>query len=122
MRNSKTSALPTDCTSGLDGVCLLSELSTPLSLRIVLDPYIISRSLTSSKLANKHMQRKKSQHNETLKESFQNIIIFKECLMNTLENSTRHKPEGKIELECKGNKAYPEAKHQHDFPSLETPF
>jgi hypothetical protein len=41
------------------------------------------------------MQRNKSQHNKALKESFENIIISKECLMNTLENSTRHKPEGK---------------------------
>jgi hypothetical protein len=66
------------------------------------------------------MQHKKSQHNEILKESFENIIIFKECLMNTSENSTRHKPEGKTVLECKGNSAYLEAKCRHDFPSLET--
>jgi hypothetical protein len=32
---------------------------------------------TSSKLAKQHMQRKKSQHNETLKESFENTIIFR---------------------------------------------
>ena len=29
------------------------------------------------------MQRKESRQNETSKESFKNIIIFKECLMNT---------------------------------------
>jgi hypothetical protein len=38
---------------------------------------------TSSKLIEEHMKRKKSQHEETLKESFENTIIFKECLMNT---------------------------------------
>jgi hypothetical protein len=29
------------------------------------------------------MQRNESKHNETLKEYFENIIIFKEYLMNT---------------------------------------
>jgi hypothetical protein len=38
--------LPTDCTSGLDGVRSLSELSTPLSFRTTLDSYIIYRSLS----------------------------------------------------------------------------
>jgi hypothetical protein len=37
------------------------------------------------------MQRKKSQHNEILKESFENIIISKKQLDEHLENSTRHK-------------------------------
>jgi hypothetical protein len=37
------------------------------------------------------MQRKKSQHNEILKESFENIIISKKELDEHLENSTRHK-------------------------------
>jgi hypothetical protein len=42
--------------------------------------------------------------------------------MNTLENSTKHKPKGKNSVKCKGNENYPEAKHEHDIPSLETPF
>ena len=33
------------------------------------------------------MQHKKSQYNETLKEFFENIIIFKECLMSYLIRS-----------------------------------
>jgi hypothetical protein len=41
--------------------------------------------------------------------------------MNGLEILTRHDLESKTMLKCKGNGAYPEAKHQHDFPSLETP-
>ena len=38
MRNSKTSALPTNHMSGLDGVRPLSELSTPLSFQTHLIP------------------------------------------------------------------------------------
>jgi hypothetical protein len=37
------------------------------------------------------MQRKKSQHNGILKESFENIIIFKKKLDEHFEDSTRHK-------------------------------
>jgi hypothetical protein len=37
------------------------------------------------------MQCKKSQHNEILKESFENIIISKKQLDEHLENSTKHK-------------------------------
>jgi hypothetical protein len=37
------------------------------------------------------MQRKKSQHNGILKESFENIIISKKELDEHLENSTRYR-------------------------------
>jgi hypothetical protein len=41
--------------------------------------------------------------------------------MNALEILTRYKLESKTVLKCKQNRAYPEAKHRHDFPSLKTP-
>jgi hypothetical protein len=67
------------------------------------------------------MQCKESKHNETLKESFENIISFKECLINTWKTH-QSKTRNKIGLKYKGNRIYPEAKHGHDLPSLGTPF
>jgi hypothetical protein len=52
------------------------------------------------------MQHKKSQHNGILKEFFANIIISKRKLMNTLENSTRHKTKAIIVLNI-GKKGLP---------------
>ena len=44
------------------------------------------------------MQHKKSQHNETLKESFENIITFKKKLDKHFEDSTWHKTKAIIVL------------------------
>jgi hypothetical protein len=66
------------------------------------------------------MQRKKSQHNETLKESFEKINSFEEILRYALEILTRNN-EMENNIKMYRNKAYPKAKHGHGFSSLETP-
>jgi hypothetical protein len=38
-----------------------------------------------------------------------------------LENLIKAEIQDKIVLNTKGNRAYPEAKHRHGLPSLETP-
>jgi hypothetical protein len=54
-------------------------------------PFSLLDLQTSSKQIKEHMQRKKSQHNEILKEFLANIITFNKKLDEHFENSTRHK-------------------------------
>ena len=56
-----------------------------------------------------------------MKESFENIILFKECLINTWK-LIKAEIGSKTVLNMKRNRAYPEAQHGHDLPSLETPY
>jgi hypothetical protein len=53
------------------------------------------------------MQRKKSQYNGILKESFENIIISKKELDKHLENSTRHKTKATIVLNTRETRINP---------------
>jgi hypothetical protein len=53
------------------------------------------------------MQRKKSQYNGILKESFENIIISKKELDKHLENSTRHKTKATIVLNTRKTRINP---------------
>jgi hypothetical protein len=68
------------------------------------------------------MQRNKSQHHETLRDLLKTLTLLRKCLVNTLKNSSRYMLEGKIVLECKKRRIYPEAKQRHDLPSMEFPF
>ena len=67
------------------------------------------------------MQRNKSQHNQTLKESFENIIILRRNLINTLKDSTRHKTKAIIALNTRENKDYPKPEYGHGLSSVKTP-
>ena len=42
--------------------------------------------------------------------------------MNTLENSSKYKLEGKQYWNVKRDRVYPKAKQRHDLPSVESPF
>jgi hypothetical protein len=67
------------------------------------------------------MQRKKSQNINALRKPFENIIIFKERLMNIWKNLIKVETQDKNSAKYKGNGAYPEAKHGHGLLFSETP-
>jgi hypothetical protein len=79
----------------------------PLTIRLASMAHVRSvcsahRFKTSSKLAKQHMQCKKSEHNEYLRKSFENIIIFKERLMNNWKTSSKQKYMMNTVLNTKG--------------------
>jgi hypothetical protein len=63
------------------------------------------------------MQRKKSQYNGILKESFENIIISKKELDKHLENSTRHKTKATIVLNTRETRINPKLNMDMVSPS-----
>ena len=67
-----------DRTSSPKGVCPLSKLSNLLRFKQCFRvPTIFLRYYITSKLVNKHMQLKKTQHYE-IKRAFGNIVVFQE--------------------------------------------
>jgi hypothetical protein len=63
------------------------------------------------------MQRKKSQYNGILKESFENIIISKKELDKHLENFTRHKTKATIVLNTRETRINPKLNMDMVSPS-----
>jgi hypothetical protein len=62
-------------------------------------------------------QRKKSQNIDALRKSFENIIIFKERLMNIWKNLIKVKAQDKTVLNTKGTELTPELSMNMVSPS-----
>jgi hypothetical protein len=62
------------------------------------------------------MQRKKSHHNESLRKSFENIIIFKKTFNEHLENLIKAEIQDKIVLNTKGTELTPKLSTDMVFP------
>jgi hypothetical protein len=68
------------------------------------------------------MQHKKSQHNESLRKSFENIIILKKTFNESLENLIQAKIHDKTVLNTKGTELTPKLSTDMVFPSRKVLF